>query len=102
MTAAIYPLKANEYLAMGLPVVVTPFASLGGADSVVYIAKNAKAFIASIDIALTEKEDWLKQQRLDIAKKADWKQRSDQLMEIIEQYHTSETTVDANILIKSR
>jgi len=102
LTAAIYPLKANEYLAMGLPVVVTPFASLGGADSVVYIAKNAKAFIASIDIALTEKEDWLKQQRLDIAKKADWKQRSDQLMEIIEQYHTSETTVDTNILIKSR
>jgi len=101
LTAAIYPLKANEYLAMGLPVVVTPFASLGEADSVVYIAQNAKAFIASIEIALTEKEEWLKQQRLAIAKKADWKQRSDQLMEIIERYHTGDVSIEDPILIKS-
>jgi hypothetical protein len=100
LTAAIYPLKVNEYLAMGLPVVVTPFASMGEADEVVYIAKNARLFIANIEMALTETDDRLKQQRLNIARKADWKERSTQLMEIIERYNTNTSIPDA-ILIKS-
>jgi len=100
LTAAIYPLKVNEYLAMGLPVVVTPFASMGEADEVVYIAKNARLFIDNIEMALTEPDDCLKQQRLNIARKADWKERSTQLMEIIERYNTNTSIPDA-ILIKS-
>jgi hypothetical protein len=88
LTAAIYPLKANEYLAMGLPVVMTPFATIGEADSVVYMAKDAATFQAAIETAIAENSESLIKKRIDIAKKADWSERANQLKEIIE-LHTS-------------
>ncbi|MDP9081767.1 MAG: glycosyltransferase [Bacteroidota bacterium] len=100
LTAAIYPLKANEYLAMGLPVVVTPFASLGEADDVVYVAAHAGAFVNSLKIALNENDELLKQHRLAIARKADWKERSNQLMDLIDKYSAGEQAVLEETLIK--
>ncbi|BAU54893.1 glycosyltransferase [Mucilaginibacter gotjawali] len=88
LTAAIYPLKANEYLAMGLPVVMTPFATIGEADDVVFVAKDPKAFINDIKNALSGNNDALIQKRIEVAKKADWSARSAQLMAIIE-IHTA-------------
>jgi len=101
LTAAIYPLKINEYLAMGLPVVVTPFASMGEADEVIYKASNAPSFIACVEMALTEKDIYIKQRRLNIAEKADWKERSNRLMEIITQYTTKTSLIASHLLIKS-
>jgi glycosyltransferase involved in cell wall biosynthesis len=90
LTAAIYPLKANEYLAMGLPVIMTPFASIGKANQVVYIAGDAPAFISAVEQALAENDDTLTEQRIAIAKSADWQERSNQLLEVIE-YHMNNT-----------
>jgi teichuronic acid biosynthesis glycosyltransferase TuaH len=80
LTKAIYPLKANEYLAMGLPVVMTPFASLGLADEVVYTATNSNDFKLCLNQAIQEKSEVLTNKRLELAKNADWHERSNQLL----------------------
>ena len=90
LTAAIYPLKANEYLAMGLPVVMTPFATIGEADSAVYVAKDAEAFIKGIELAAAENNETLRDERMTIAKKADWTERAHQLMDVIEMHRSAE------------
>ncbi len=86
LTAAIYPLKANEYLAMGLPVVMTPFASIGEADEVIYRAANSADFKDSICKALAQNNIGLQEERISIAKKADWATRAQQLADIIKTY----------------
>lgn len=86
LTAAIYPLKANEYLAMGLPVVMTPFASIGEADEVIYRAGNSDDFISSINDAFLQNNTELQEERISIAKKADWHIRAEQLMHFIKMY----------------
>ena len=45
LTKGIYPLKINEYLAAGKPVVATRFADLSDFESVVYIADDDNAFL---------------------------------------------------------
>lgn len=45
LTAGIYPLKINEYLALGLPVVSTDFADLSDFAAHTAIAKNTSDFI---------------------------------------------------------
>ncbi|MDQ2753473.1 MAG: glycosyltransferase [Bacteroidota bacterium] len=88
LTAAIYPLKANEYLAMGLPVVMTPFASIGEADDVIYRAGNSEDFISSLQNAFLQNNTELQEERISIAKKADWQIRAQQLMSFIKTYKT--------------
>ncbi len=83
LTKAIYPLKANEYLAMGLPVVITPFASLGLADEVVYTAANSADFKSCLTLAIQPQSEEITNKRLEIAKNADWQQRTNQLMAFI-------------------
>ena len=86
LTAAIYPLKVNEYLAMGLPVVMTPFASIGTADELVYIANTPDAFKHYLEAALSEHDVSLKEARIAAAAEADWKMRAGQLMDFITFY----------------
>ena len=45
LTAGIYPLKINEYLAAGKPVVSTRFANLSDFETVVQIADNDDSFL---------------------------------------------------------
>lgn len=48
LTAGIYPLKINEYLAAGKPVVATRFADLSDFETVVNIADDDKSFIQMV------------------------------------------------------
>ena len=95
LTAAIYPLKANEYLAMGLPVVMTPFASIGEADDVIYRASNSDDFKDSICEALKQNNAGLQEERMIIAKKADWNGRAQQLLTIIKTYKAKKEAANA-------
>ncbi len=95
LTAAIYPLKANEYLAMGLPVVMTPFASIGEADEVIYRAGNSEDFISSINDAFLQNNTELQEERISIAKKADWHIRAEQLMRFIKMYKNKKDAAKA-------
>jgi len=51
-TAGIYPLKVNEYLACGKPVVSTQFADLGDFEQIISIADNGEDFIELVNQAL--------------------------------------------------
>lgn len=48
LTAAIYPLKINEYLAMGKAVVSTDFADLSDFSEITAIATNPEEFVTAI------------------------------------------------------
>lgn len=54
LTAGIYPLKINEYLAIGIPVITTPFTDLTEFRGVAYEAATAKDFSDVVRQALIE------------------------------------------------
>lgn len=51
-TRHIYPLKVNEYLAAGKPVVMTDFAPLADLEGMAHAASDRHAFLAALDQAL--------------------------------------------------
>ncbi len=51
-TRHIYPLKVNEYLAAGKPVVMTDFAPLADLEGMAQAARDRHAFLAALDHAL--------------------------------------------------
>ncbi len=53
LTASIFPMKVNEYLAAGLPVVATPLPALAGVPDLA-VAADAQAFAAALDAALAQ------------------------------------------------
>ncbi|OEK04551.1 glycosyltransferase [Roseivirga misakiensis] len=85
LTKAIYPLKINEYLALGKPVISTDFADLSDFEKLISIADGPAEFIA-----LTQKEiqynNRLKgQKRIEFAKKNSWPDRARQFNKVIHQ-----------------
>jgi glycosyltransferase involved in cell wall biosynthesis len=50
LTAGIYPLKINEYLAAGKPVVSTLFSDLSDFDNIISVAHNAKEFLSGFHL----------------------------------------------------
>lgn len=57
ITASIYPLKVNEYLAGGKPVVATDFADLGEFGDLVKVARSSDDFISAVEEALSSEAD---------------------------------------------
>lgn len=76
LTAGIYPLKINEYLAAGRSVVTTNFSEdvRGFADHV-FLAQTHDDFLQMIDIAITDKSTEKMQQRLAVASTNAWENR---------------------------
>ncbi len=83
LTKSIYPLKANEYLAMGKPVVSTDFANLSELTQFVSVSENNNDFVELVKKAIKYDSRLKAQKRIDFAKKNSWKERSLQLEEII-------------------
>ena len=84
-TKGIYPLKINEYLAAGLPVISTNFSYLSEFDDVVRIANNLEEFIQfsieEIETDSIEKKILRKQKALSNS----WEQRAEELATIVQQ-----------------
>ena len=87
LTESIYPLKINEYLAAGKPVVATSFSDdiRSFADSI-YLAENHEAFLHLIDKAIFENNAELANRRTEIASENTWEARIRQLREIVERH----------------
>jgi glycosyltransferase involved in cell wall biosynthesis len=80
----IYPLKINEYLAAGIPVVSTNFSYLSDFENVIRIAETWEEFK---DFIMEEiKNDTLEKKlaRQSVAKENSWERRGEELSEVIE------------------
>lgn len=76
LTKSIYPLKINEYLAAGKPVVSTSFSpDIETFSEVVYLGDNHDDFLHKIELALSSDTDPKKQLRIDVAKNNSWTAR---------------------------
>jgi len=83
MLKAGQPLKLQEYLASGKPIVSVPFESLREYKRLVYVAKTSREFILKIKSALKEKDDNLKWNRIKIAKNNTWDKRFQFMNEVM-------------------
>ncbi|MFW6348705.1 MAG: glycosyltransferase, partial [Cyclonatronaceae bacterium] len=84
LTHSIYPLKLNEYLATGKPVITTHFSpDIQSFSEVVYIAENHDAFIHLVDTAIAENEPARQKKRVACARENSWASRANQLRKLI-------------------
>lgn len=75
-TRAIYPLKLNEYLAAGKPVVATPFADLTDFADRIGLADGPVAFEAAIARSLAEESPLKQAERVALAATNGWAGRA--------------------------
>lgn len=83
LTRAIYPLKLNEYLAAGRPVVLTPFAPLDDFAGTVEVAAGAEAFGQAIARALATDSPARRAARVELARRHDWSTRAAAYSELV-------------------
>ena len=84
-TYTIYPLKINEYLAAGLPVVSTPFSLLDDFAGVVELADSPAAFAQALRRALTDTNPQRVDERMAMAKANSWTKRAGEFETVIRQ-----------------
>jgi glycosyltransferase involved in cell wall biosynthesis len=74
LTAGIYPLKINEYLAAGKPVVSTTFSDLTDFKGIISVAENANEMLDCFNINSQNSTN-----RKDFAAQNSWRKRADTL-----------------------
>lgn len=82
-TYTIYPLKINEYLAAGLPVVSTPFSILNDFDGVVELADSPEQFEQALRRALADDSPERVCERVAMAKANSWANRAEEFEAVI-------------------
>jgi glycosyltransferase involved in cell wall biosynthesis len=84
LTQSIYPLKINEYLAAGKPVVSTGFSDdIRSFATAIYIGKDHPGFIQQVGKALGEADSRLVALRQKIAASNTWEARINQLWKLV-------------------
>jgi teichuronic acid biosynthesis glycosyltransferase TuaH len=84
LTFSIYPLKINEYLAAGKPVVTSSFSDdIRTFADCTYLAEDHEAFLLKIEVALAENNPELVRIRTEVANSNTWEARIKQLWQEI-------------------
>lgn len=83
-TRGIYPMKINEYLAAGLPVVSTDFSDLSDFEGIIKIADNKEDFLEYLLQEINTDTTAKRESRLAIAEGNTWDHRADELSDVIE------------------
>jgi len=84
-TAAVYPMKINEYLAAGIPVVTTDFAPLDEFAGYITVARSVDEFVQGIEIELNTDNDQKRVVRKEIARKNSWNNRAMSFEKFVEE-----------------
>jgi teichuronic acid biosynthesis glycosyltransferase TuaH len=85
LTKSIYPLKINEYLAAGRPVIATDFSEdILEFSDVIYVSRDHAEFVQLIDKAIAENSGEKVQERLAVANENTWAARVEQFWQILE------------------
>ncbi|MDZ4668781.1 MAG: glycosyltransferase [bacterium] len=86
LNKSVYPLKLNEYLAMGKPVVTTHFSSdLDSFAEVIYIASTYQSFLNFIEQAITEDNEVRIVNRINVAAQNNWGKRATHLGHLLKE-----------------
>lgn len=87
LTRSIYPLKINEYLLAGKPVVSTPFSpDIESFDGLVYLGQDHDAFLANIRKSIETDNEQKKHRRMQEATKNSWAARVRQFWDLLESF----------------
>jgi glycosyltransferase involved in cell wall biosynthesis len=84
-TRNIYPLKINEYLAAGKPVVKTDFAHLPDFEGIVSTSTDLETFVAAIAQELATDSEAKREQRAVFAQQNSWEARGALFAQIIDE-----------------
>lgn len=79
----VYPLKINEYLAVGIPVVITDFAELGEFAPLVTVAGTREEFLDGIVREIATDSGEKRAQRRQLAMGNSWEQRTEEFSRAI-------------------
>jgi glycosyltransferase involved in cell wall biosynthesis len=83
-TKGIYPMKINEYLAAGLPVISTDFSNLDDFEGIINITGDKEAFLHDLQNELATDTPEKRNSRLEVAKQNTWTVRAGELSAAIE------------------
>lgn len=87
LTRSIYPLKINEYLSGGKPVIATNFSEdIQSFKDQIYLANSEEAFVQLIDKALAPQNQQVIKDRIALAESNTWTARINQFWEIMNKY----------------
>src|SRR5690606_36051986 len=87
LTNSIYPLKINEYLAAGKPVISTNFSEdIRSFREVAFIADSHDAFTEAIQTAIDGDDDGKKRLRAQMAARNSWSDRVRQFWRIVDEH----------------
>lgn len=91
LTRSIYPLKINEYLAAGKPVISTSFSDdIRTFADCIYLAEDGADFVNLVDEAIAERNPAVVQRRLTVANSNTWSARIRQLWAVAERWNRIE------------
>jgi len=85
----IYPLKINEYLAVGVPVVMTAFANLTDFKLLVKSAETKELFKSYIESELQNDTEDLIKKRIEFAQQNSWEARANEFGTVVEKISLS-------------
>jgi glycosyltransferase involved in cell wall biosynthesis len=82
-TYTIYPLKINEYLAAGLPVVSTEFSMLNDFEGIISLANTPETFLEALQRALAEIDGPSAADRVATARNNSWTRRAEEFEDVM-------------------
>jgi glycosyltransferase involved in cell wall biosynthesis len=82
----IYPLKINEYLAVGVPLVMTPFAVLPEFDGLVSVSTDKEDFALKLKKEIESDNAEKIKKRVSFAESNSWEARTEAFSNILEKY----------------